>query len=384
MPTLPCRLRPVRLLLLVVTLLLAACALAPPAAAFGDGPAEVAERYLNARGQATLAADPASVLEPLVVRGGALVQRETTIARGTARLNATLDHLVDRVEAAVTVESVAVDGDDATVSARVITTTFWHAPGGQASIEAVALDHVLSLCRVAGQWRVKADQYVDVLEPALLEAAGAGTRRVRAGALRLERLPGVRLPIAAPFEPTPSSEATAAAPRAGRLRYQDTIYYDRDAARAYADRYALEYNPTFVRFAADCCNFASQCARAGSMPMLSGTGTTTWWYDKQGTSSPGDDQWSASWPWVPSQMAVWAGRRIDWVSSVSSVSRGDFVYYDWTGDGGWDHVAVFAGTNSAGQKVVDAHTTDHYRVFWKLGTKSTKYKFARVRAYWVI
>ena len=41
------------------------------------------------------------------------------------------------------------------------------------------------------------------------------------------------------------------------------------------------------------------------------------------------------------------------------------------------------GTNAAGQKVIDAHTTDHYRVYWKLGNSSTRYKFGRVRDYWV-
>ena len=63
------------------------------------------------------------------------------------------------------------------------------------------------------------------------------------------------------------------------------------------------------------------------------------------------------------------------------LSRGDFIYYDWSGDGVWDHVAVVAGTNSAGQKVIDAHTTDHYRVYWKLGCSSTKYRYAQVRAW---
>ena len=47
-------------------------------------------------------------------------------------------------------------------------------------------------------------------------------------------------------------------------------------------------------------------------------------------------------------------------------------------------MAVVAGTNSAGQKVIDAHTTDHYRVYWKLGTSSTKYRYAKVRAQWVV
>ena len=50
----------------------------------------------------------------------------------------------------------------------------------------------------------------------------------------------------------------------------------------------------------------------------------------------------------------------------------------------WDHVAVVAGTNSAGQKVIDAHTTDHYRVYWKLGYTGTKYRFAKTRVSWVI
>jgi len=61
-----------------------------------------------------------------------------------------------------------------------------------------------------------------------------------------------------------------------------------------------------------------------------------------------------------------------------------FASYDWSGDGYWDHVAVVVGTNSAGQKVVDAHTTDYYRTYWKMGYSSTHYKFARVRAQWVV
>ena len=107
-----------------------------------------------------------------------------------------------------------------------------------------------------------------------------------------------------------------------------------------------------------------------------------WWYDKNGTSSPSDDSWSASWPSCSKQISAWAGRRIYWASSVSYLTRGDFIYYDWTGNGSWDHVAVCVGTNSLGQKIVDAHTTDHYHVYWKLGTSSTKYKFARVYTKW--
>ena len=148
----------------------------------------------------------------------------------------------------------------------------------------------------------------------------------------------------------------------------------------YADRYALSYNSTYVRFSADCCNYASQCAKAGDMPEI--FVDPAWWYDKEGTSSPSDDHWSASWPSCSRQISAWAGRRIGWVTSISLVTKGDFVYYDWTGDGSWDHVAVCVGTNSLGQKIIDAHTTDHYHVYWKLGSSSTKYKFARVYTKW--
>jgi len=168
-------------------------------------------------------------------------------------------------------------------------------------------------------------------------------------------------------------------------RYTAIIDYDRPAAQAYADKYALSYNPTFVRFSgADCANFASQCARAGDMPQSRGATSTDWWYDKAYTSSPGDDTYSLSWINVTRQIASWNTRRTDWETSAGMLSRGDFIYYDWSGDGVWDHVAVVAGTNSAGQKVIDAHTTDHYRVYWKLGTSSTKYRYAKVRAQWVV
>ena len=101
--------------------------------------------------------------------------------------------------------------------------------------------------------------------------------------------------------------------------------------------------------------------------MALGDWTSGWWYDKEGTTSPGDDHYSWSWISCSRQIAFWLGTRIDWVSSISNVSRGDVVYYDWTGDGSWDHVAIFAGTNSLGQKVIDAHTTDHYHWLLEAG-----------------
>ena len=129
---------------------------------------------------------------------------------------------------------------------------------------------------------------------------------------------------------------------------------------------------------ADCANFASQGARAGGMPVNLGAYSSGWWYDKHGTSSPADDTYSLSWINVAKQMGFWNGLRTDWVSSITA-SAGRHRLLRLDGDGMWDHVAMVVGTNSAGQKVVDAHTTDHYHVFWKLGYSSTQLQ-VRARA----
>ncbi len=350
-------------------------AAAAPAQAL-PGPAAVADAYLRARAAAVTATDPAAVLGRWILPGTGLKATETTVARGAALRAADLRHLIDSVdgEAVVTDMVTGAGGASATVWAHVVTTIAWHAPDGGCSVEASGVDHVVTLARSGDSWLVTADAYEDEQVPSYLAAAGATARSVRAATRRLESR--VRRPL-----------TTAVVGRAGHLPprgYADVLVYDRDACKAYADKYAISYNPTYVRFSADCADFASQSARAGGMPVNFGVYSSGWWYDRHGTSSPADDAYSLSWINVPKQMGYWNARRTDWASSITDLSRGDFVYYDWSGDGSWDHVAVVAGLNSAGQRVVDAHTTDLYRVFWKLGSSATHYKFARVRAQWVI
>ena len=170
----------------------------------------------------------------------------------------------------------------------------------------------------------------------------------------------------------PASSCTAGgAPlaRAGARSATSPAQLRPRAAKAYADKYALSYNPTYTRFSADCANFGSQTMFAGGYPKFGSAYESGWWYDKNGTSAPGDDTYSHSLDrGHPTSRAPGTSSYTDVVSSISDVGKGDFVYYDWTGDGSWDHVAELVGTNTSGQKVVDAHTTDHYHVFWKLGT----------------
>lgn len=362
--------------------------LAAPAAAAAGGPEEVAVGYLQARAAAITSRQPASILQPFVVQGSALAARETFAARGAALRLADLGHAVDEVACEVSILACSVDasGTTATVVAHAVTTVAWHARRA-GNTEASGVDHRLTLEYSAGVWRVTADDSGDVGLPALLERAGVPAPQVRAAARRLEAKAAAAGGTLAPADLAPQAAVTgtpgeAAAPKPKAFRGR--LVYDRDAARAYADKYALDYNATYVRFSADCCNFVSQGARAGGMPMALGEWTSGWWYDKEGTTSPSNDHYSWSWISCSRQIAFWLGTRIDWVSSVSNVSRGDVVYYDWTGDGSWDHVAIFAGTDGLGHKVIDAHTTDHYHYYWKLGTTYTKYKFGRVRAAWMV
>ena len=385
MPTLSLR-RLLAGLILGATLLLLSALGAPEARAStpsGDDPGAVARGYLEARAAAVTAADPAATLSFWVLPRSPLARRQVLLARGAARRHLDLGHLVDAVRCDVQLRSVLVDPDGATASVRAhtIVTTTWHGAKGVTETEASGLDHRLTLRRGPAGWSVVADRCADTLAPALLEGAGAAPDQIEAEAAALERAAASRRP-AVPDVAAPTLESADAATLLPALRaiYPEVIYYDRAAAVTYADRYALSYNPTYVSFSADCCNYASQCAKAGDMPQV--YVDPQWWYDKNGTSSPSDDRWTASWPSCSRQISAWAGRRIGWVTSVSLITRGDFIYYDWTANGSWDHVAVCVGTNSLGQKIVDAHTTDHYHVYWKLGTASTKYRFARVYTKW--
>lgn len=370
--------------ILAVAVAAAVLAAAVPAAAGGttpgsaeEGAVSAATAYLQARAAAVTAADPHAALAACVVPGSALALGEAQLSHGTALRGRRVGRTADSADCEVTILSSvpSSDGRSAVVTARAVTSITWRSASGATDVEASGIDHTMTLARSGGAWVVIADAYADVRRPACLEAAGAPRVRVRAAVRALEQTAGaLRLP-------RPVARRAAIPQR----RYSAIITYDRPAAQAYADKYALSYNPTYARFpGVDCANFASQCASAGDMPMAGSTSGSGWWYDKDGSSSPADDSYSLSWINVTKQMGFWNTRRTDWATSAGALSRGDFIYYDWGGDGYWDHVAVVAGTNSAGQKVIDAHTTDLYHAYWKLGSSSTKYKYAKVRPQWVI
>ncbi len=356
---------------------------APAALVPRVGAAAAAAAYLQARARSVLGAAQTHALAARCVPGSSLVHREASLAAGTRRLASDLGHSTTTVSCRVTIGAVHVcrATGTATVTAHVVTLDTWTDRKGRSNTEGEGLDHVLTLVQRRACWLVAHDAYSSDLTPRLLEAAGAPAATVRMAASRLEsrarRLPAAVAPAVPLVDAPPPGAPPAAAARPG---YVAQLSFDRNAAKAYADRYALSYNPTCTGFSADCADFGSQVMYAGGYPQFGSTYASGWWYDHNGTSAPGDDSYSHAWIAVANQQGAWNVKYTDFVSSIGGVGKGDFVYYDWTGDGTWDHVAELVGTNSAGQKVVDAHTTDHYHVFWKLGTSATRYRFARTRA----
>ena len=360
-----------------------------PAAATG-GPAGAATAYLRLRARCLLAPATGHALAARCLPGAPIAARELLLASGGRRLAAQLGHRVTGVSCRVAVGRVrlSADGRTAVVAARAVTIVAWTAADGRTDTEGDGIDHVVILVRRAGRWLVAADRYTSDLTPRLLQAAGAPRSVVDSAARGLEKTAAAAVRPAAvampPYATAPATASAGAAPAGAAPGYVAKLSYDRGAAKAYADRYALSYNPTYVSFSSDCANFGSQVMYAGGYPQFGDTYSSGWWYDKSGTSSPGNDTYSHAWIAVANQQGAWNLRYTDVVSTVSDLSAGDFIYYDWTGDGTWDHVAELVGTNSAGQRVVDAHTTDHYHVYWKLGTSSTHYRFVHTRASIVI
>ena len=206
---------------------------------------------------AVTAAEPAAVLAPWLGAPAASPREEAPWpgARRAAPLaSATSSTHVRHAGRRHSTRPVSTADDRGVVTAHAVTTTSWHAASGAASTEASGVDHTLTLRLVEGVVAASRPTPTPtcrsrpILEAAGVPAARSGRRRPA--------------PRAASPGPCRSRGQPAGSQRdAGRpARYPDIIAYDRDACRAYADKYALTYNPTFARFTADCANFARRAA----------------------------------------------------------------------------------------------------------------------------
>lgn len=127
-------------------------------------------------------------------------------------------------------------------------------------------------------------------------------------------------------------------------------------AAAYADKYWKHYNHSYKEYrGVDCANFVSQCLYAGGMPK------TNDWYPQ-----------SVNWINVMGHIRHFKSYGAFVTATNSSVRYGNPVYYDWNGNGIYDHVGICVGKNSSGMPVVDAHTNNVYHVPWRMGSNGRR------------
>lgn len=137
--------------------------------------------------------------------------------------------------------------------------------------------------------------------------------------------------------------------------------YDYKKAVAYAEQYAMNYNPAYNNYnsvGGDCANFVSQCLYAGGLPMTDG-----WMYQK-----------TVSWTYASSLYSYLAENCGTAITNpaASNIRAGDPVFYYSSSQGRYSHAAICVGVNASNVPVVDAHNTDHLHAVWTLGTSWSK------------
>ena len=129
-----------------------------------------------------------------------------------------------------------------------------------------------------------------------------------------------------------------------------TYTYNVSNAIAYADKYCINYNSAYNSYkgrGGDCANFVSQCLYAGGFKQDSV------WYKH-----------SVAWINVMKQIAHFKAYGTFLTASNSNLIKGNPIYFDWNGDGTYDHATICVGRNNSGVAILDSHTKDLYHATW--------------------
>ncbi len=167
-----------------------------------------------------------------------------------------------------------------------------------------------------------------------------------------------------------------------------SIKYRREEAAAYADKWWNSSNPEFAEFDVDCTSYVSQCLFAGDAPInYTGKREAGWWYKGY---VGGREWWSYSWA-VSNALAryltasTW-GIRGEIVERPEQLMLGDVIFYDWDGDGSFQHSTVVTAFDAGGQPLVNAHTVSSKHRYWDYKdsyawTENTVYRFLHIPDY---
>ncbi len=149
----------------------------------------------------------------------------------------------------------------------------------------------------------------------------------------------------------------------GAGRDDERVTYDRRAAAAYADRWALKVNPGYWSSDdSDCANFVSQCLAAGGLRPTYDDGRE---WRASGTAFP-----TVAWVNCGAQKRALSTRSPSHSRYIARATRtlppgwakGDIVYLGNVVDGAveWQHVIICVGRRG-GEWVYDSHTAARRR-----------------------
>lgn len=157
-------------------------------------------------------------------------------------------------------------------------------------------------------------------------------------------------------------------------------HYNRIGAVQYAESWWNGTNPKYKRHENDCTNFISQCLHAGGFPMrYTGSVKSGWWYSNH--------QFSYAWGVAHTLLYYLIGlkkgirgRRVD---SIQDLKIGDIIFYDFEGDGRFDHSTIVVAKDNKGEPLVNAHTMDSRNRYWTYEdssryTPQMKYRFISI------
>jgi len=272
-------------------------------------------------------------------------------------------------ETKATIRQVRENGRDVTADLHLRKTVQYRTNGVEHVEERVERERVALQETPAGEWRVVR------AEPIVQERIGGGAPF---GTLWDAEAPR---PRTVPY----LNERVLVRPHSEEEKRAGT--YDREAARAYAERHWNDPNPQYIHFDVDCTNYVSQCLYAGGAPMnYTGVRESGWWYKGR---SGGRELWSFSWSVAHAlQLYLSQPRRnglaAERVSSPRELTVGDVVCYDFDGDGRFEHNAIVTGADGAGMPLVNAHTVNSRSRYWDYKdsyawTYRTTYRFFRIR-----
>jgi hypothetical protein len=134
--------------------------------------------------------------------------------------------------------------------------------------------------------------------------------------------------------------------------------FNREAATAYARKWALSTNPDYPRFDNDCTNFVSQCMLAGGWAMVGEHSYSNrkpdhvWWYG-------GSLLTRASYTWAGAQNFynfLSISKRGRLVSDPTGLDRGDVVQM---AEDGHVHHSMFVVQKTGSDLLLCYHTDDH-------------------------